>query len=44
MDATTILAVISCAIVLTGWLLAPHRQEVEAEPVDIKERVPVSAA
>ena len=45
MDATTILAVISCAIVLTGWLLLPHQQVAEAEPVvEIEERVPVSAA
>ncbi len=44
MDATTILAVISCAIVFTGWVLLPHRQVAVAEPVEIEERVPVSAA
>ncbi len=44
MDATTILAVISCAIVFTGWLLLPHRQVADVERVETRERVPVSAA
>ncbi len=44
MDATTILAVISCAIVFIGWLVLPHRRVEEARPVETRERVPVSAA
>lgn len=55
MDATTILAVICCAIVFIGWLLAPHSARVETrvvisrerererEPERERERVPVSA-
>lgn len=45
MDATTIMAMVSCAIVFGGWLVLPHR----AAPavVDAKEtpeRVPVLEA
>lgn len=53
MDATTILAVICCAIVFTGWLVLPHSTRVETRPVISRERereperererVPVSA-
>ena len=49
MDATTILAVISCAIVFIGWLALPHSrieevEKVERVEVETRERVPVSAA
>lgn len=37
MDATTILAVICCAIVFTGWLLAPHSARAETRPVISRE-------
>jgi len=48
MDVTTILAVISCAVVFIGWLVLPHSwvekvERVELE-VETRERVPVSAA
>jgi hypothetical protein len=44
MDATTILAIISCAIVFAGWLVLPHSA---ARPVKAvtpeREPYPVSA-
>jgi hypothetical protein len=46
MDPTTVMAVISCAIVFAGWLVLPHDAAVKARSVETKERVaaPVPAA
>ena len=44
MDATTVLAVISCAIVFTGWLVLPHSATVKPRVVSEERKpVPVSA-
>jgi hypothetical protein len=46
MDPTTIMAIVSCAIVLAGWLVLPHDAAVKTRSVEAKERVaaPVPAA
>lgn len=47
MDTTTILAVISCAIVFAGWLVLPHSGSASAESaaaVQRPERATVPAA
>ena len=47
MDATTILAVISCAVVFAGWLVLPHtRAASNAAPAAIErtERATAPAA
>jgi hypothetical protein len=45
MDPTTVMAIISCAIVLAGWLVLPH-EVTKTRSVEAKERVaaPVPAA
>ena len=43
MDATTILAVISCAIVFAGWLVLPHSATVKPTVVS-EERKPVAVS
>jgi hypothetical protein len=44
MDATTVLAIISCAIVFCGWLVLPHSATPEAKLVSRERQpVPVSA-
>jgi hypothetical protein len=45
MDTTTILALISCAVVFCGWLVLPHSTVVTARTVVKREpaAVPVSA-
>jgi hypothetical protein len=40
MDATTILAIISCAIVFCGWLVLPHSAAPATSAVS-REREPV---
>lgn len=42
MDATTILAIICCALVLTGWLLLPHSTESAKKTKATAEREPIS--
>jgi hypothetical protein len=43
MDATTVIAVISCAIVLCGWLVLPHSATTTVKPLVVsEERKPVS--
>ena len=37
MDATTVIAVISCAIVFVGWLVLPHSKTVK--PVIVRDVV-----
>ena len=47
MDATTIIAVISCAIVFVGWLVLPHSKTVKpvvVSEVVSEERKPVSVS
>jgi hypothetical protein len=42
MDPTTILAIISCAIVFCGWLVLPHSPAAPArKPAVTAERKPV---
>jgi hypothetical protein len=42
MDATTILAIISCAIVFCGWLVLPHSAAAPVrKPAVSPERKPV---
>jgi hypothetical protein len=45
MDATTVIAIISCAIVLAGWLVLPH-SAATVKPVVFseEERKPVSVS
>ena len=45
MDATTVIAVISCAIVLAAWLVLPH-SATPVKPVIVSEeqRKPVSVS
>jgi hypothetical protein len=43
MDATTVFAVISCAIVFAGWLVLPHTKTVEPIVVS-EERKPVAVS
>jgi hypothetical protein len=44
MDATTIFAVISCAIVFCGWLVLPHSATTVKPAVVSEERQPVSVS
>jgi hypothetical protein len=47
MDATTIMAVVACALVFIGWLGAPHTIVAKAVPkpaVDSEVREPVLEA
>jgi hypothetical protein len=44
MDATTVFAVISCAIVLCGWLVLPHSATKVKPLVVSEERTPVSVS
>jgi hypothetical protein len=44
MDATTIFAVISCAIVFVGWLVLPHSATTVKPAVVSEERQPVSVS
>jgi hypothetical protein len=48
MDATTVIAIISCAIVLTGWLVLPHSATTvkPVKPIIVSEeqRKPVSVS
>ena len=46
MDTTTILAVISCAVVFAGWLVLPHARPSSAEAAEVKRpgRATVPAA
>ncbi len=47
MDATTVIAVISCAIVFYGWLVLPHSATVKPVVVSdlvSEERKPVSVS
>jgi len=45
MDATTVIAVISCAIVFCGWLVLPHSATtVKPVVVSEEERTPVSVS
>jgi len=47
MDATTVIAVISCAIVLAGWLVLPSKATTvkTVKPVVVsEERKPVSVS
>jgi hypothetical protein len=45
MDATTVIAIISCAIVFAGWLVLPH-SATTVKPVIVSEeqRTPVSVS
>jgi hypothetical protein len=43
MDATTVFAVISCAIVFAGWLVLPHTKTVKPMVVS-EERKPVAVS
>ena len=46
MDATTVIAIISCAIVLAGWLVLPHSATPTVKPLVVREeeRTPVSVS
>lgn len=44
MDPTTVFAIISCAIVLCGWLVLPHSATTVKPAVVIEEREPVSVS
>jgi hypothetical protein len=44
MDATTVIAVISCAIVLCGWLVLPGSNTTVKPVVVSEERKPVSVS
>jgi hypothetical protein len=44
MDATTVIAVISCAIVLAGWLVLPSKVTTVKPVVVSEERKPVSVS
>jgi len=45
MDATTVIAIISCAIVLCGWLVLPHSAAKTVKPLVVsEERKPVSVS
>jgi hypothetical protein len=44
MDATTVIAVISCAIVFAGWLVLPHSATVKTTLVVSEERKPVAVS
>jgi len=44
MDATTVIAVISCAIVLCGWLVLPSSKTTVKPLVVSEEREPVSVS
>jgi hypothetical protein len=45
MDATTVIAIISCAIVLCGWLVLPHSATTAVKPLVVsEEREPVSVS
>ena len=44
MDATTVIAVISCAIVLCGWLVLPASKTAVEPRVVSEERKPVSVS
>jgi hypothetical protein len=44
MDATTVIAVISCAIVFCGWLVLPHSATPVKPLVVSEERQPVSVS
>ena len=44
MDATTVIAVISCAIVFCGWLVLPHSATTVKPRVVSEERKPVSVS
>jgi len=45
MDATTVIAIISCAIVLAGWLVLPHSAKtVKPVVVGEEQRTPVSVS
>lgn len=39
MDPTTVMAIISCAIVFVGWLVLPHDTAAKTRSVESKERV-----
>ena len=44
MDATTVLAIISCAVVFCGWLVLPHSAAPQTTAVSREARpFPVSA-
>ncbi len=43
MDATTVIAVVSCAIVFAGWLVLPHSATVKPLVVS-EERKPVAVS
>ena len=44
MDATTILAIISCAVVFCGWLVLPHSPATATKVVSREAKpVPISA-
>lgn len=43
MDATTVLAVISCAVVFCGWLVLPHRPTEVARPASQPDPAAVPA-
>jgi hypothetical protein len=44
MDPTTVIAVVSCAIVFCGWLVLPHSAAVKPRVVSEERKpVPVSA-
>lgn len=44
MDATTILAIVSCAVIFAGWLVLPHSAAPQAKAVTPeREPYPVSA-
>jgi hypothetical protein len=43
MDATTVIAVISCAIVFAGWLVLPHSATIKPVVVS-EERKPVAVS
>lgn len=43
-DATTILAALSCALVFLGWLVLPHRVEPITATVSVGERVEATSA
>ena len=45
LDATTILATLSCALVFDAWLVLPHRAATPAAPsVALREREGVTTA
>ena len=44
-DATTVIAALSCALVFAAWLMLPHRAATQAETaVTLREREDVTTA